>query len=129
MLCWFLDKSYMHFIEKKNHTSFWTNKLVFMANINSALFFWMNKILQNPNRSCHSHSALFHRSKVCLLSLIRFYLGLCLSHWEILLSLSNIDCIISLSTLRRHKLGRLFRLESRSDLLDIAAFVQDQLNR
>lgn len=65
-----------------------------------------------------------------LFSLIKFYFGLGLRHWEIVLSLSHIDGItISLSTLRRH-LGTLplFRRKAHSDLLDIAMFLQVQLD-
>ncbi|KAM7382146.1 hypothetical protein PAMA_012828 [Pampus argenteus] len=65
-----------------------------------------------------------------LFSLIRFYFDLGLRHWEIVLSLSHIDGItISLSTLRRHlKTLRLFRRKAHSDLIDIAMFLQDQLD-
>ncbi|KAF7651773.1 hypothetical protein LDENG_00105740 [Lucifuga dentata] len=47
------------------------------------------------------------------------------------MSLSHIDgIVISLSTLRRHlKSLHLFRRKGRSDLLDIAVFLQDQLSR
>ncbi|GAA6092351.1 uncharacterized protein LOC107714737, partial [Tachysurus ichikawai] len=66
-----------------------------------------------------------------LSSLIRFYFTLGLRHWEILLSLSNINgIVISASTLCRHlKTLRLFRRKEHSDLLDVAVFLQDQLNR
>jgi len=58
-----------------------------------------------------------------LFSLIKFYFDLGLRHWETVLSLSHIDGItISLSTLR------LFRRKAHSDLLDIAMFLQDQLD-
>ncbi|XP_053302891.1 uncharacterized protein LOC128461802 [Pleuronectes platessa] len=65
-----------------------------------------------------------------LLTLIRFYFVLGLRHWEILVSLSNIDGVcISLSTLRRHLSSlRLFRRKDYSDLLDVAVFLQDQLS-
>ncbi len=65
-----------------------------------------------------------------LFSLIKFYFDLGLRHWEIVLSLSHIDGIsISLSTLRRHlRTLRLFRRKVHSDLLDIAMFLQDQLD-
>lgn len=65
-----------------------------------------------------------------LFSLIKFYFDLGLRHWEIVLSLSNIDGItISLSTLRRHlRTLRLFRSKAHSDLLDVAMFLQDQLD-
>ncbi|XP_039665194.1 uncharacterized protein LOC120564368 [Perca fluviatilis] len=66
-----------------------------------------------------------------LFSLIRFYFGLGLRHWEMLMSLSTINgIVISLSTLRRHlRTLRLFRRKAHSDLLDIVVFLQDQLNR
>ena len=65
-----------------------------------------------------------------LLSLMQFYFVLGLRHWEILVSLNNIDGIcISLSTLRRHLSSlRWFRRKDHSDLLDVAVFIQDQLN-
>ena len=65
-----------------------------------------------------------------LFSLIKFYFDLGLRHWEIVLSLSHIDGItISLSTLRRHlRTLRLFRRKAHSDLLDVAMFLQDQLD-
>ena len=66
----------------------------------------------------------------CLFSLIKFYFDLGLRHWEIVLYLGHIDDItISLSTLRRNlKTLRLFRRKAHSDLLDIAMFLQDQLD-
>ncbi|KAF7646069.1 hypothetical protein LDENG_00194140 [Lucifuga dentata] len=64
-----------------------------------------------------------------LFSLIQFYFVLGLTHWEILVSLSNIDgIIISLSTFHRH-LKSLFRRKAHSDLLDVAVFLQDQLSQ
>ena len=65
-----------------------------------------------------------------LFSLIQFYSGLGLRHWEMLMSLSNVDGIVTrLLTLRRHlRTLWLFREKTLSDLLDIAAFLQDRLN-
>ena len=66
-----------------------------------------------------------------LFCLIKFYLDLGSRHREIVLSLSHIDGImITLSTLRRHlRTLQLFRRKAHSDLLDVALFLQDQLDR
>jgi len=63
--------------------------------------------------------------------LICFYFLLGLRYWEILMFLKVEDGInISMSTLRRHlqSLG-LFRRKAQSDLLEVALFIQEQLNQ
>lgn len=68
---------------------------------------------------------------MALSQLICYYYLLGLRHWEILMFLKNEDGInISMSTLRRHlkSLG-LFRRKAQSDVLDVALFLQEQLNQ
>uniref|UniRef100_A0A3B1K095 Zmp:0000000984 n=1 Tax=Astyanax mexicanus TaxID=7994 RepID=A0A3B1K095_ASTMX len=66
-----------------------------------------------------------------LTELIQFYFALGLNHKEILLSLSGIDGIsLSIRTLRRIlKSLRLYRRKNKSDLLDIALFLTEHLER
>ena len=68
---------------------------------------------------------------MALSQLICYYHPLGLRHWEILMFLKNEDGIkISLSTLRRHlKALGLFRWKAQSDVLDVALFLQEQLNK
>ena len=68
---------------------------------------------------------------MALSQLICNYHLLSLRHWEILRFLENEDGInISMPTLRRHlkRLG-LFRRKAQSDVLDVALFLQEQLNQ
>lgn len=68
---------------------------------------------------------------ISLFSFIKFYFDMGLSHWEIVLSLSDTDGItISLSNLRRQlRTLRLFRKKAHSDILDIAMFVRGRLDK
>ena len=62
---------------------------------------------------------------------IEFYFLLGLRHWEIWMFLKSEEGInISMSTLRRHlkSLG-LFRRKAQSELLQVALFLQEQLNQ
>ena len=60
---------------------------------------------------------------------ICFYFLLGMRHWEILAFLRMDGIVISMSTLRRRlKLLGLYRRKAQSDLLEVALFVQEQLN-
>lgn len=63
--------------------------------------------------------------------LIYFYFLLGLSHKDILLTLSHVDrIIISMQTLRRHlKHLRLYRRKNQTDLLEVALFLMNELDR
>ena len=100
------------------------------------LIFWIIIFLSLESIWNNSHIHSFIESSMetimtDLFSWIKIYFELGLRHWEIVLSLSHIDGFtISLSTLRRHlRTLRLFRRKAHSDLLDIAMFLQDQLDR
>lgn len=65
-----------------------------------------------------------------LFSLIKFDFDMGLRHWEIVLSLCIDVMTISLLTLRWHVATlSLFIRKTHSDLLDIAMFLQDQLDK
>lgn len=77
------------------------------------------------------NSALLAKVMAHLTDLIYFYFLLGLSHKDILLALSHVDrIIISMWTLRRHlKHLRLYRRKNQTDLLEVALFLIDELNR